>query len=165
MKTLRLYAAALKAIKKFAEHKEPFSAKDITEYIQLQLDMGEWELVSGVDTINHETIRHYVHEIMDNELMELKNGNFNYVKTYPTNSAGQTYKQYSVVFDSDVPNVEDEDNALGTVSIMSEDDDFDFTDDSDGRFDDATSGETDNRFNEMIVTIHKKSDGSVTVTF
>jgi hypothetical protein len=101
MKTLRLYAATLLAIKEHADAGEPFSARDITEYIDGKLVDGEWELVVN-NSLKHDTVRAYVHEIMDNHLLELDLGNARYRKTYPVNSEGDSYKQYSVVFDGDI---------------------------------------------------------------
>lgn len=108
MKTLRLYAATLLAIKEHAEDGEPFSARDIKEYIDGKLEDGEWELVSGHPLVKHDTIRQYVHEIMDNKLLELTDGNYTFEKDYPVNSLGDSYKRYSVVFDN-VPDWSDPD--------------------------------------------------------
>lgn len=108
MKTLRLYAATLLAIKEHAEDGEPFSARDIKEYIDGKLEDGEWELVSGHPLVKHDTIRQYVHEIMDNKLLELTDGNYTFEKDYPVNSLGDSYKRYSVVFDN-VPDWADPD--------------------------------------------------------
>lgn len=121
---LRLYAATLLAIKEHAENGEPFSARDITEYIEGKLADNDWELVGGSPLIKHDTIRQYVHEIMDNRLLELSGCNYRFVKSFPVNSRGDSYKQYSVVFDDD-----------------NEDNEEDF--DTDDLFDKL--GETDNR--------------------
>lgn len=99
MKTLRLYAATLLAIKEHAEDGEPFSARDITEYIAGKLEDGEWELQVN-NSLKHDTVRSYVHEIMDNKLLELSEGNYSYTKDYPRNSSGDSYKRYYAVFES-----------------------------------------------------------------
>jgi hypothetical protein len=108
MKTLRLYAATLLAIKEHAENKESFSARDIKDYIDGKLEDGEWELVSGHPIVKHDTIRQYVHEIMDNGLVTLKNGNYKFVKDYGVNSLGDSYKKYSVLFIDETPQCKNE---------------------------------------------------------
>ena len=104
MKTLRLYAATLLAIKEHAENGEPFSARDITDYIAGKLEDSEWELVVN-NSLKHDTIRSYVHEIMDNDLLELSEGNYTFEKHYPMNSLGDTYKEYYVQFDKNEADV------------------------------------------------------------
>ena len=97
--TLSLYASVLLAIKEHAENELPFSALDITNYIEVKIDGCGWELCGA--NLTHETVRTYVHEIMDNRLLELDAGNYKYIKTYEVGDEGKRYKQYDIVFDEE----------------------------------------------------------------
>lgn len=101
MKTLRMHAAVLMAIKQHADAGEPFSAHNITEYIRSKINDGEWELISGQTNIHHKTVRGYIDELMEHDLLELEDGNFTFVVNYKTDTLGSKYKEYSVQFEDE----------------------------------------------------------------
>ena len=97
---LRLYGAALLAVKTHFDNNEAFSAYDITTYIRDKVDAAEWELWNGGDagSVKHPTIRGYIDEMIDNGLFY---GGYD-VTTEVNHNTGLRYKLFTPVGIDDI---------------------------------------------------------------